>query len=94
MVDANKQEDSKQENSKSVQPETAKPASEKEYMSLLETCQSVLWAMLGVQNKKNARRDFSRGKPSHFIIIGILFAVVFVLVLATLVKTILGEVIT
>jgi len=64
----------------------------KKYMSLLETAQSVLWAMLGVQNKKNANRDFSRGKPSHFIIIGLLFAGVFVLTLVTIVKSILGQV--
>ena len=64
----------------------------KEYMSLLETTQSVLWAMLGVQNKKNANRDFSRGKPSHFIIIGLLFAGVFVLTLVTVVKSILAQV--
>jgi len=61
-------------------------------MTLLETLQSVLWAMLGVQNKRNAKRDFSKGKPSHFIIIGIIFAAVFVITLIVLVKLIIGNV--
>lgn len=59
-------------------------------MTFWETLKSVLWAMLGVQKEKNAKRDFSQGKASHFIVIGILFTVVFVLVLASVVSFILG----
>ncbi len=61
-------------------------------MSLLQTLQSVLWAMLGVQKKRNANRDFTKGKASHFIIIGILFGAVFVITLIVLVKLILASV--
>jgi hypothetical protein len=43
--------------------------------------QSVLAAAFGVQSGKNRARDFSHGKPSHFIVLGILFTTLFVLVL-------------
>ncbi|MBU1283907.1 MAG: DUF2970 domain-containing protein [Gammaproteobacteria bacterium] len=51
--------------------------------------QSVLSAALGVQSGKNRSRDFSRGKPSHFIILGVLFTAVFVLVIFGIVKLVL-----
>ena len=41
---------------------------------------SVLAAALGVQSGKNRARDFSHGKPSHFIILGVGFTVLFVLI--------------
>nr|WP_256061069.1 DUF2970 domain-containing protein [Klebsiella pneumoniae] len=50
---------------------------------------SVLAAALGVQSGKNRARDFSHGKPSHFIILGVGFTVLFVLVILGLVKLVL-----
>ena len=50
---------------------------------------SVLAAAIGVQSGKNRSRDFSRGKPSHFIILGLLFTAVFVLVIIVIVKLVL-----
>ena len=50
---------------------------------------SVLSAALGVQSGRNRTRDFSRGKPSHFILLGVGFTVLFVLVLVGAVKLIL-----
>ncbi|MDE3735968.1 MULTISPECIES: DUF2970 domain-containing protein [Pseudomonas] len=58
-------------------------------LSFREMLQSVLAAAFGVQSGKNRSRDFSRGKPSHFIILGVLFTVVFVLVLYGLVRLVL-----
>ncbi|TWC35617.1 DUF2970 family protein [Pseudomonas sp. SJZ079] len=58
-------------------------------LTLWEMLQSVLAAALGVQSGKNRSRDFSRGKPSHFIILGLLFTLVFVLVLFAVVKLVL-----
>ena len=46
-------------------------------------------AALGVQKRANRERDFSRGKPMHFIIAGIIFTAVFVLVVAFVVQTVL-----
>ena len=51
--------------------------------------QSVLAAAFGVQSGKNRSRDFSRGKPSHFLLLGVLFTGVFVLLLLALVKLVL-----
>ncbi|MGF6692983.1 hypothetical protein M2318_003060 [Metapseudomonas resinovorans] len=58
-------------------------------LSFREMLQSVLAAAFGVQSGKNRTRDFSRGKPSHFIILGVLFTAVFVLVLYGLVRLVL-----
>jgi len=58
-------------------------------LTLREMLQSVLAAALGVQSAKNRSRDFSRGKPSHFILLGVLFTTLFVIVLLVTVKLIL-----
>lgn len=58
-------------------------------LTLWEMLLSVLSAAFGVQSGKNRQRDFSRGKPSHFIIIGVLFTLVFVLVIIAVVKLVL-----
>ncbi|MBA1275042.1 DUF2970 domain-containing protein [Stutzerimonas azotifigens] len=46
-----------------------------------EMLSSVLAAALGVQSGKNRARDFSRGKPVHFILLGVGFTAVFALTL-------------
>ncbi|MBF8162640.1 DUF2970 domain-containing protein [Ectopseudomonas hydrolytica] len=58
-------------------------------LTLWEMLQSVLAAALGVQSGKNRSRDFGRGKPSHFILLGLMFTGLFVLVLLGAVKLIL-----
>jgi len=60
-------------------------------MTLLQTTQSVLWAMLGVQSKRNARRDFSNGKFSHFVIIGVVFTLLFIFALVSIIQTVIPE---
>ena len=47
---------------------------------------SVLAAALGVQSGKNRARDFTHGKPGHFVMLGIAFTVLFALVLFGIVK--------
>lgn len=61
-------------------------------MTLWQTTQSVLFAMLGVQTSKNAKRDFSKGKASHFIVIGVVFGVLFVLSVVLAVNLILSAI--
>ena len=51
---------------------------------------STLAAAFGVQTAKNRERDFSRGKASHFIFMGIGFTVVFVLLMVGLVQLVLN----
>lgn len=58
-------------------------------LSFREMLQSVLAAALGVQSAKNRSRDFSRGKPSHFIFLGLLFTGVFVLTIYGVVRLVL-----
>ena len=38
-------------------------------MTFRQTFMSVLWAALGVQSSKARERDFTKGKPSHFILL-------------------------
>ncbi len=65
-----------------------KPSNEQP-MRLRDTLQSVAAAALGVQSNRARERDFSRGKPSHFIALGIAFTLVFVLVVFGVVKLVL-----
>ena len=43
-------------------------------LTFLEILGSAFAAAVGVQSKKNRARDFSRGKPLHFIMAGVVFA--------------------
>lgn len=65
------------------------PDQEQRPLSFREMLQSVLAAAFGVQSGKNRSRDFSRGKPSHFIFLGLLFTVVFVLLIFGVVQLVL-----
>lgn len=58
-------------------------------LSFREMLQSVLAAAFGVQSGRNRARDFSRGKPSHFIALGVMFTALFVVLLFGLVKLVL-----
>ena len=54
--------------------------------SLLDVARSVLWAMIGVQKSKNHERDFKHGKPSQYIIVGLVAVAIFIAVLISIVK--------
>jgi hypothetical protein len=58
-------------------------------LTLRQMLQSVLAGALGVQSGKNRARDFSQGKPSHFVLLGVGFTVAFVLVILGVVKLVL-----
>lgn len=58
-------------------------------LTLRQMLGSVLAAALGVQSGKNRARDFSHGKPRHFIILGVGFTVLFVLIVLGVVKLVL-----
>ncbi|MHA7835049.1 MAG: DUF2970 domain-containing protein [Algiphilus sp.] len=58
-------------------------------LRFMELLQSVAAAMLGVQSDAARKRDFSRGKPLHFVIIGVVATVLFVLAVAGIVKAVL-----
>jgi hypothetical protein len=47
---------------------------------------SVMAAAFGVQSHKNRARDFTHGKPSHFVILGVAFTAIFALALLGIVQ--------
>lgn len=49
-----------------------------EGVTLWQAFKSVGASFFGVQSSANRERDFTRGKPQHFIIIGLVMTVVFI----------------
>jgi len=68
---------------------TADKTDQQKKVSLFGVMKSVFAASFGVQTKSNRERDFEQGKFHHFVIGGIVFAIIFVLVLVGLVKLVL-----
>jgi hypothetical protein len=50
---------------------------------------STLFAFIGVAKNERRERDFAHGNPKVFIIVGLILAIVFVLVISTVVSIIL-----
>ncbi len=77
------------EEQQKVEPED-EPAGES--LTLWQVMSSALAAGFGVQSSKNRERDFTRGKPSQFIAIGIIFTVLFVLIMVGIVNLVLSQI--
>ena len=58
-------------------------------LSFGQLLKSTFFAFLGVQSNANRERDFTQGKMSHFIWMGLLFGVVFVLTIIGVVQLVL-----
>lgn len=54
-----------------------------------EVFKSVMASFFGVQKEETRQRDFTYGKPSQFIIIGLVLTIAFIVVIYYLVKLIL-----
>lgn len=65
-------------------PEEMKPP------TLWQVAKSVLAAMLGVQKRENYQRDFQHGKPSQYIILGLVFVTLFILIIVGVVNLVLS----
>ena len=63
---------------------------EEEGLTLMQLIGSALAAGFGVQSSQNRKRDFAKGKPSQFIAIGIIFTVLFVLIMVGVVNLMLS----
>lgn len=59
------------------------------HQPLSETIKSVAFAFLGVQSDKNRERDFTQGKFSHFVIVGLIAVIIFVLLLMVVVSSVI-----
>ena len=62
---------------------------EERNLSFWQLLRSTLSAFIGVQSNANRERDFKHGKVSHFIWMGLLFGLVFVLTLVGVVQVVL-----
>ena len=49
-------------------------------MEFLRAIKSVMFAMIGVQKKKNLEEDFSKNSATPFIVAGIIMTILFVFV--------------
>ncbi len=59
--------------------------------TLWQTFVSVLAAFFGVQNSANRTRDFTYGKASHFILLGLIATVLLVVGIVVLVRVIMAQ---
>ena len=59
-------------------------------LSLWQVIASVFAAAFGVQSENNRQRDFTRARPSTYIVAGILFTLAFILVIVTVVRVVLN----
>lgn len=59
-------------------------------VSLFKVVLSVMAAMFGVQSSKNRERDFSKGRPAAYIIVGIFMTLLFILTLWLVVKFVMS----
>ena len=59
--------------------------------TLLQEIGSVLASFFGVQSSKNRKRDFSSGSPLRFLVLGVSFTVIFVLVVLAVVKLLMRQ---
>lgn len=57
--------------------------------SFWQVVQSVLAAFFGVQSAKNRERDFTAGRPSAYIFVGVAMAALVVLIILGLVRLIM-----
>ena len=64
-------------------------SNENRQVGFLDLVKSTLSAFLGVQSNANRERDFQHGKMSHFIWMGLLFGLLFVLTLVGVVQLVL-----
>ena len=51
---------------------------------------SVMGAMVGIQSEKQRHEDFSTSSPLPFILVGVLFTLLFVVILWTIVSWVLA----
>ena len=67
----------------------AENGDENNQITFVQLLLSTLSAFIGVQSNANRERDFKYGKVSHFIAIGLLFGLAFILTLLGVVKIVI-----
>lgn len=59
-------------------------------VSIWQVIQSVLAAGFGVQSQAARERDFTRGRPIHYIVAGTIGTILFILTLVIIVRVVLS----
>ena len=68
---------------------SAEKGDKKIHITFLQLLLSTVSAFIGVQSNANRERDFKYGKVSHFIAIGLLFGLTFILTIVGVVKIVM-----
>lgn len=76
-------DDNDRKSGPATEPERGEP------LTFWQIAASTLAAAFGVQSSRNRERDFTRGRPVHFIIAGVVFTALFVLTLILVVNLVL-----
>jgi len=58
-------------------------------LNLLKIIVSVLSSFIGIQSNENRKRDFNANKPFHFIIVGLVVTIIFIIALYYIVNKII-----
>lgn len=58
-------------------------------ISLFKVVLSVMAAMFGVQSSKNRERDFAKGRPAAYIIVGIIMTFLFIITIWAVVSIVM-----
>ena len=66
-----------------------RPSAEPKAPSLWRVLTSVLAAMFGVQSGRRREEDFTHGKPVHYVVIGLLATLAFVVIIWLVVRLVL-----
>ncbi|MCS5712525.1 DUF2970 domain-containing protein [Candidatus Berkiella aquae] len=64
---------------------------EQKKVTLMQVISSVLAAMFGVQSAKNRERDFSKGEPWHYAVVGLIFTIIFILIVYGVVQLVISK---
>ena len=72
--------------------EATTPTEDKVNITFWQLLTSTMSAFIGVQSNVNRERDFKHGKLSHFLAIGLLFGLTFVLSIVAVVKIVMSTV--
>ena len=58
--------------------------------SILHVIKSVFAAFIGIQSKENRELDFTKGKISHYVGVGIAMTILFIVLLVFIVSMVIG----
>jgi cytochrome b subunit of formate dehydrogenase len=75
----------------STSPPPEQPPRSPARNSLWATACSVAASFFGVQTAKNRQRDFTQGKATHFIVIGLVMTILLVVGLVMIVRLVLRQ---